>query len=127
MARTKNTKQKTDNGANVGFEAQLWQAADKLRGVMDASEYKHVALGLIFLLDHVAQEMIVGEVLLGGQLEIFIPVGQQAFEAKILQPLSQFFIHGQSLQWGEAPGEDPGKRTGRALRSARLPDRFHVG
>ena len=49
MARTKKTRQKTDNGANVGFEAQLWQAADKLRGVMDAAEYKHVALGLIFL------------------------------------------------------------------------------
>jgi type I restriction enzyme M protein len=32
-----------------GFEATLWATADKLRGNMDASEYKHVALGLIFL------------------------------------------------------------------------------
>ena len=39
MARTKNTQQKNGNGANVGFEAQLWAAADKLRGVMDAAEY----------------------------------------------------------------------------------------
>jgi type I restriction enzyme M protein len=37
------------NGANVGFEAKLWQAADKLRNNMDAAEYKHVVLGLIFL------------------------------------------------------------------------------
>jgi len=37
------------NGANLGFENQLWAAADKLRGHMDASEYKHVVLGLIFL------------------------------------------------------------------------------
>ena len=37
------------NGANLGFEATLWQAADKLRGHMDAAEYKHVVLGLIFL------------------------------------------------------------------------------
>jgi Domain of unknown function (DUF3387)/HsdM N-terminal domain len=37
------------NGANVGYEAQLWQMADALRGSMDASEYKHVVLGLIFL------------------------------------------------------------------------------
>ncbi len=37
------------NGANLGFEKQLWAAADKLRGHMDASEYKHVVLGLIFL------------------------------------------------------------------------------
>ncbi|PJE63229.1 N-6 DNA methylase, partial [Candidatus Roizmanbacteria bacterium CG10_big_fil_rev_8_21_14_0_10_39_6] len=35
--------------ANLGFEQKLWAAADKLRGHMDPSEYKHVALGLIFL------------------------------------------------------------------------------
>jgi type I restriction enzyme M protein len=40
---------KNNNGANLGFESQLWAAADKLRGHMDASEYKHVVLGLIFL------------------------------------------------------------------------------
>jgi type I restriction enzyme M protein len=36
-------------GANLGFEDKLWTAADKLRGTMDAAEYKHVVLGLIFL------------------------------------------------------------------------------
>lgn len=35
--------------ATIGFEEKLWQAADKLRGSMDASEYKNVALGIIFL------------------------------------------------------------------------------
>ena len=35
--------------ANLGFEAKLFLTADKLRGSMDASEYKHVALGLVFL------------------------------------------------------------------------------
>ncbi len=37
------------NGATLGFEATLWRAADKLRNNMDAAEYKHVVLGLIFL------------------------------------------------------------------------------
>jgi len=37
------------NGANLGFEQTLWQAADKMRNNMDAGEYKHVVLGLIFL------------------------------------------------------------------------------
>ena len=37
------------NGATTGYEAELWAMADALRGSMDASEYKHVALGLIFL------------------------------------------------------------------------------
>ncbi|WCF07662.1 type I restriction-modification system subunit M [Paenibacillus thiaminolyticus] len=35
--------------ANLGFEEKLWGMADKLRGSMDAAEYKHVALGLLFL------------------------------------------------------------------------------
>lgn len=39
---------KTNKGANLGFEEILW-AADKQRGHMDAAEYKHVVLGLIFL------------------------------------------------------------------------------
>lgn len=38
-----------NSSANLGFEKELWAAADKLRGHMDASEYKHVVLGLIFL------------------------------------------------------------------------------
>jgi type I restriction enzyme M protein len=48
MARAKKKQNKT-NGANLGFEATMWAAADKLRGNMDAAEYKHVVLGLIFL------------------------------------------------------------------------------
>lgn len=42
-------KDKKNNGANLGFEADLWRAADALRSNMDAAEYKHVVLGLIFL------------------------------------------------------------------------------
>jgi type I restriction enzyme M protein len=37
------------SSANLGFEATLWRAADALRNNMDAAEYKHVVLGLIFL------------------------------------------------------------------------------
>jgi type I restriction enzyme M protein len=37
------------NGANLGFEEKLWLAADKLRGQVDAAEYKHIVLGLVFL------------------------------------------------------------------------------
>ena len=40
---------KKNNGAVLGFEETLWRAADKLRHNMDAAEYKHVVLGLIFL------------------------------------------------------------------------------
>src|SRR2546422_10010319 len=47
--RAMNASNKHDTAANLGFEAKLWQAADALRNNMDAAEYKHVVLGLIFL------------------------------------------------------------------------------
>src|SRR5712691_12844761 len=53
MARGKSkneaTKSRNGNGANLGFEAQMFLAADKLRKNLEPSDYKHVALGLIFL------------------------------------------------------------------------------
>src|SRR3954454_19728471 len=48
----KNSKKNGDaksNGASLGFEAEMFLAADKLRGNLEPSEYKHVVLGLIFL------------------------------------------------------------------------------
>ncbi|MEY3479826.1 MAG: Type restriction enzyme EcoKI protein [Verrucomicrobiota bacterium] len=47
--RGSSPKKAKDSAANLGFEAKLWLAADKLRNNMDAAEYKHVVLGLIFL------------------------------------------------------------------------------
>ncbi len=44
MARVKQA-----NGGNLGFEEKLWKAADMMRNNMDAAEYKHVVLGIIFL------------------------------------------------------------------------------
>jgi type I restriction enzyme M protein len=53
MERVPKAKQRStapiNDGATVGYEARLWQMADALRGSMDAAEYKHVVLGLIFL------------------------------------------------------------------------------
>ena len=55
MARRKHGKPRSDavaapnRGATIGHEAELWAMADALRGSMDAAEYKHVVLGLIFL------------------------------------------------------------------------------
>lgn len=43
------TAAKSENDATIGLETKLWQAADALRNNMDAAEYKHVVLGLIFL------------------------------------------------------------------------------
>ena len=43
------TKPQSTNGGNLGFEEKLWKTADKLRSNMDAADYKHVVLGLIFI------------------------------------------------------------------------------
>jgi len=48
VARVKKAQNKS-SGANLGFEAILRAAADKLRGHQDATECKHVVLMLIFL------------------------------------------------------------------------------
>ena len=47
--RTPSEMSPKSTGATTGYEVQLWRMADALRGSMDAAEYKHVALGLIFL------------------------------------------------------------------------------
>ena len=52
MTSTRNRRSNTKvdaNTATTGYEAELWRMADALRGSMDAAEYKHVVLGLIFL------------------------------------------------------------------------------
>ena len=46
--KTRSARKKA-NATEPKLEALLWAAADKLRGHMDAAEYKHVVLGLIFL------------------------------------------------------------------------------
>lgn len=48
-AKAKVAKTSSSTGGDLGFEADLFKAADKLRGNLEPSEYKHVALGLIFL------------------------------------------------------------------------------
>src|SRR5271157_5880944 len=42
-------KTSENNSKEVPIEKQLWKAADKLRKNIDAAEYKHIVLGLIFL------------------------------------------------------------------------------
>ncbi|QYY36866.1 class I SAM-dependent DNA methyltransferase [Ruficoccus sp. ZRK36] len=66
MPPKKKSSPKKTNG-DLGFEAKLWLAADKLRNNMDAAEYKHVVLGLIFLkyisdaFDEMHAKLVAGE------------------------------------------------------------------
>lgn len=72
------------SAANLGFEATLWLAADKLRNNMDAAEYKHVVLGLIFLkyisdaFEELHQALIAGE----GEFDGADPEDQDEYRAQ---------------------------------------------
>ena len=46
---TAQTAKPKDGAIDTGHETEYWRMADALRGSMDAAEYKHVVLGLIFL------------------------------------------------------------------------------
>ncbi len=73
-----------DTAANIGFEAKLWLAADKLRNNMDAAEYKHVVLGLIFLkyisdaFEELHQKLMAG----AGEYEGSDPEDQDEYKAQ---------------------------------------------
>ncbi len=85
MAKTKAAKQK----AEEPLEKQLWKAADKLRKNIDAAEYKHVVLGLIFLkyisdaFEELYAKLDAGE----GQLEGADPEDKDEYKAE-----SVFFV-----------------------------------
>ena len=47
--KSNSNKDSIGDGGNTDYRSELWKMADALRGAMDAAEYKHVVLGLIFL------------------------------------------------------------------------------
>lgn len=51
MATQKSNKSKSSNGngANLGFDVELFKTADKIHGNLEPAEYKHIVLGLVFL------------------------------------------------------------------------------
>ena len=67
-AKAAKTGKPNGNGGNLGFEAQLFLAADKLRKNLEPSDYKHVALGLIFV-KHVSNAFAVKRAALLAVLE----------------------------------------------------------
>jgi len=84
MAKKKASNTASGGGSPLGFEATLWAAADKLRNNMDAAEYKHVVLGLIFLkyisdsFEELHRKLIAGE----GEFEGADPEDQDEYKAQ---------------------------------------------
>ena len=105
MPRTKRDTTTKSNGANLGFEEKLWAAADKMRGHMDAAEYKHVVLGLIFL-----------------------KYISDAFEERhdwllkeAANPKSEYYVHEERARYAVAEDRDEYTRRERLLGARRGP------
>jgi type I restriction enzyme M protein len=83
-------KAPTSTSANLGFEDKLWAAADKLRGNMDASEYKHVVLGLVFL-----------KYISDAFMEKYELIGQETSN-----PKSEYYVKEEGARYGVAEDRD---------------------
>jgi len=81
---------RVNNGVTLGFEETLWQAADKMRGHMDPSEYKHVVLGLIFL----------------KYISDAFEERRQEIEQELADPKSEWFVAEPMLRYEEAEDRD---------------------
>ncbi len=79
-----------NNSATLGFEETLWQAADKMRGHMDPSEYKHVALGLIFL----------------KYISDAFEERRRGIDRELADPNSEWFVAEPKLRYEEAEDRD---------------------
>lgn len=80
----------TNSGAHLGFEDKLWATADKLRGNMDASEYKHVVLGLVFL-----------KYISDAFMEKYELIGQETSN-----PKSEYYVKEERARYGVAEDRD---------------------
>jgi len=103
MSSAKSDRQSV-KAAAPGFEAQLWAAADKLRGNMEPSDYKHVALGLIFL-KYISDAFEAKHAELQREEFAASGVGMAAFDQTFVDLVEGYFAHliaGQSRTQGYA-------------------------
>ncbi len=107
MPRTPSSKS-NNSSAQLGFEAKLWLAADKLRSNMEAAEYKHTVVGLIFLK--------------------YISDSFEEHHAKLLAGTGDYAganaedpdeYKAENVFWGRPPRVGPISRTAPGRRSAR--------
>ena len=78
------------NGANLGFEAKMWAAADKLRGHVDPGEYKHVVLGLIFL----------------KYISDAFEERRSGLEVAVADPISEYYVREEKARYGVLEDRD---------------------
>lgn len=79
-------------GATTGYEVELWKMADTLRGSMDAAEYKHVVLGLLFL-------KYISDAFEERRAEVLRKHGKEAAEERDEYTADHFFWVPEEARW----------------------------
>ena len=97
--------------AQTGYETQLWQMADALRGSMDAAEYKHVVLGLIFL-------KYISDAFEERRAEVLAEWGEEAVEDKDEYIAENIFWVPPEARWDKLQAQAHQPTIGRAVDDA---------
>ena len=110
MATTQTARSK-DDAINKGHEAEYWRMADTLRGSMDAAEYKHVVLGLIFL-------KYISDAFEERHAEVLAELGEEAAEDRDEYIAENIFWVPPEARWPKLQGQAHQPAIGRAMDDA---------
>ena len=112
MATTQKARPK-DDAINKGHEAEYWSMADALRGSMDAAEYKHVVLGLIFL-------KYISDAFEERHAEVLAEWGKDAAEDRDEYIAENIFWVPPEARWPKLQGQAHQPSIGRAVDDAMI-------
>ena len=110
---TSNADAKSDGGAQTNHEAEYWRMADALRGSMDAAEYKHVVLGLIFL-------KYISDAFEERHAEVLARWGEDAAEDRDEYIAENIFWVPPEARWPKLQGQAHQPTIGRAVDDAMI-------
>ena len=112
MATTQKARPKED-AINTGHEAQYWRMADALRGSMDAAEYKHVVLGMIFL-------KYISDAFEERHAEVLAELGEEAAEDRDEYIAENIFWVPPEARWPKLQAQAHQPTIGRAVDDAMI-------
>ena len=112
MAKANSTNSETTN-TTTGYESELWKMADALRGSMDAAEYKHVVLGLIFL-------KYISDAFEERYAEVLEKFGEEAAEDRDEYIAENIFWVPLEARWPKLQGQAHQPTIGRAVDDAMI-------
>ena len=110
-ARRRRSKSQAQTGGDTDYRSELWRMADALRGSMDAAEYKHVVLGLIFL-------KYISDAFEERRAEVLAEWGEEAAEDRDEYVAENIFWVPPEARWANLQSQARQPSIGRAVDDA---------